>query len=110
MSSLREVVIPTGKVIRRFDLPAEYFAEGLALHDGKLYQLTWQSSMGFVYDVGSFKQIDTFRYNGEGWGITSDGTSLVMSDGSDTLRYLKASDLTLDHTLLVRATNGQVVR
>lgn len=109
-SSLREVEIESGKVIRRFDVPAEYFAEGLALHDGKLYQLTWQNFMGFVYDLSSFRQIDTFRYYGAGWGMTSDSASLIMSDGTDELRFMKPTDETLERTLAVRATDGTKVK
>lgn len=55
---------------------------------GRLIQVTWRSNVGFVYDLASFDLLDTFHYPGEGWGLTHDGTRLIMSDGSDTLRFL----------------------
>lgn len=105
-SSLREVEVESGKVIRRFDLPAMYFAEGLALHGDRLYQLTWQNSVGFVYDMATFRQIDTFPYYGEGWGITSDGSRLYMSDGSNRLRVLDPADGSTTATFTVSFAGG----
>ena len=88
-STLRRVDITTGKTLQRIDVPAQYFAEGLALVGDELLQLTWQHQLGFVYDRKTFAQKRTFSYNTEGWGIAYDGTSrLVMSDGSDTLTFL----------------------
>lgn len=109
LSSLREVDIESGRVIRRFEVPAPYFAEGLALVDAKLYQLTWQNYMGFVYDLSSFRQIDTFRYYGEGWGLTTDGERLVMSDGTAQIRFLKPDDATILETLNVKIPGGPPV-
>lgn len=86
-SSLREVDPQTGKVRRKVDVPAEYFAEGLALADGRLIQLTWKEEKAFVYDRSDFRKLSEFRYDGEGWGLCSDGTRLVMSDGSDRLTF-----------------------
>ena len=75
-------------------MPAEYFAEGLALVGDELLQLTWQHRLGFVYDRKTFKQKRTFPYKTEGWGIAYDGASrLVMSDGSDTLSFLDPKTL-----------------
>jgi glutaminyl-peptide cyclotransferase len=87
-SSLRKVKLETGEVIQEERLDSQYFAEGLTHWNGRLIQLTWQSNVGFVYDFLSFKLQSTFRYPGEGWGLTHDGTRLIMSDGSDTLRFL----------------------
>lgn len=87
-SSLRRVDLETGEIRQRFDLPATYFAEGLALLDRRLYQLTWQSRLGFVYDLDSFQLQRTFNYRGEGWGLTHDGRTLIMSDGTNRLRLL----------------------
>ena len=88
-STLRRVDVTTGKTLQRIDVPAQYFAEGLALVGDELLQLTWQHKLGFVYDRATFKQKRTFSYPTEGWGIAYDGTSqLVMSDGSDTLTFL----------------------
>lgn len=86
-SSLREVDPQTGKVKRKMDVPAEYFAEGLALVDGRLIQLTWKEEKAFVYDRADFKKVGEYRYDGEGWGLCFDGARLVMSDGSDRLTF-----------------------
>lgn len=87
-SSLRMVDLQTGRVLQRVAVPDQYFAEGLAAWGGTLIQLTWQSQMAFVYDPFSFRLLRTFRYKGEGWGLTQDGKSLILSDGSATLRFL----------------------
>lgn len=87
-SQLRRVDLATGKVQAGVALPADRFGEGLALLDGKLFQLTWKSHVGYVYNATSLALADSFAYTGEGWGLTTDGTSLIMSDGTDTLRYL----------------------
>ncbi len=84
-SSLRRVDLETGKVLQKSDLDARLFGEGLALMGGKLYQLTWESGLGFVYDRATFRRLATFTYASEGWGLTVLGTDLVMSDGSSIL-------------------------
>lgn len=102
-STLRRVDLTTGRTLQRLDVPAEYFAEGLALVGDELLQLTWQHRLGFVYDRKTFKQKRTFRYKTEGWGIAYDGTSrLVMSDGSDTLFFLDPRTLAVAKTLRVQ--------
>lgn len=101
-STLRRVDITTGQTLQRIDVPAEYFAEGLALVGDELLQLTWQHRLGFVYDRKTFKQKRTFSYKTEGWGIAYDGTSqLVMSDGSDTLTFLNPKTFAPGKTLRV---------
>lgn len=87
-STLRRVRLETGEVLQQERVDPTYFAEGLTDGNGRLIQLTWQSSIGFVYDLASFKLQSTFRYSGEGWGLTHDQTRLILSDGSDTLRFL----------------------
>jgi len=101
-STLRRVDIVTGQTLQRIDVPAQYFAEGLALVGDELLQLTWQNKIGFVYDRHTFKQKRTFSYKTEGWGIAYDGTaSLVMSDGSDTLTFLDPKSFAAGKTLRV---------
>jgi glutaminyl-peptide cyclotransferase len=90
-SSLRKVKLETGEVVQRHGLDANYFAEGLTDLGPSLVQLTWQSNLGFVYDANSFAVQRTFRYAGEGWGLTRDRDRLIMSDGSSSLRFLDAS-------------------
>ena len=89
LSSLRKVRLETGEVVQEQPIDVQYWGEGLADWDGRLIQLTWRSNVGFVYDLASFDLRDTFQYLGEGWGLTHDGTQLIMSDGSDTLRLLE---------------------
>ncbi len=87
-SSLRKVDAETGQVIASLPLDPEYFGEGLTLFNGKLIQLTWQSHVGFVYDLACFCLQRTFTYDGEGWGLTQDGQYLIMSDGTERIRFL----------------------
>jgi len=84
-SSLREVELTTGRVLRRIEVPPPYFAEGIALVGPRLFQLTWQNHVAFVYDVDTFAERERFAYPTEGWGLCFDGSSLVMSDGSHKL-------------------------
>lgn len=87
-SRLRKLEFPSGRVLKEVSLAAEFFGEGLALVDSRLIQLTWQSHKGFVYDLETFRQLQEFAYDTEGWGLTYDGTSLILSDGSNDLFYL----------------------
>lgn len=85
LSSIRRVELESGKVLQRRDLPDAIFAEGLARVGNRLYQLSWQNRVGFVYDLKTFAPLGKFSYRNEGWGLTSDGRNLIQSDGSDTL-------------------------
>lgn len=87
-STLRKVKPETGAVLLQANLAYEYFGEGITVLGNRVFQLTWTSGVGFVYDLATFKPLDSFRYSGEGWGLTNDGHKLIMSDGSATLRYL----------------------
>jgi len=107
-SSLRRVDLQTGNVLQRTEVPSEYFAEGLAALDGKLYQLTWQNHKGFVYDLHSFQLEGEFTYQGEGWGLTTDGHWLIMSDGTDQIRFIDPKTFKEDRRITVTA-NGQPV-
>jgi len=86
-SSLREVDPKTGAVKRKVAVPAEYFAEGLALVDDRLIQITWKEEKALIYDRADFKPVGELRYDGEGWGLCWDGARIVMSDGSDRLTF-----------------------
>jgi len=86
-SSLREVDPRTGKVKRKVGVPQEFFAEGLALVDGRLIQLTWQNQKALVYGLADFKRAGELPYQGEGWGLCWDGRRLIMTDGSDRLTF-----------------------
>ena len=108
-STLRRVDIATGQTLQKIDVPSQYFAEGLALVGDELLQLTWRHKLGFVYDRKTFKQKRTFSYTTEGWGIAYDGaSSLVMSDGSDTLSFLDPKTLAVTKTLRVQEAGRPV--
>jgi glutamine cyclotransferase len=92
-SGIRRVKIETGEVLQAKKLEEQYFGEGITEFKGSIYQLTWQHGIGFVYDAKSFDRTRTWNYQGEGWGLTHDGTNLIMSDGSAQLRVLDPSTL-----------------
>lgn len=87
-SSLRKVEIETGKVLQKVDQPKDSFSEGITLIDGKIYQLSWQEGLCRVFDINDFKLIREFNYQGEGWGLTTDGTNLFMTDSTHVMRVL----------------------
>ncbi len=86
-STLRRLDPETGRVEQRIDIPAQYFGEGLALVDERLIMLTWRAQRAFAFERDSFRLLDTYRYQGEGWGLCYDNERLVMSDGSDRLAF-----------------------
>jgi glutamine cyclotransferase len=87
-SSLRRVQLETGEVLQLHALSNEFFGEGITVFGDKIIQLTWQSHKGFVYDKNSFDLLQNFSYPTEGWGITHNGTQLIMSDGTANLYFL----------------------
>lgn len=108
-SSLRKVALKTGQVLQRANLPSPYFGEGITIFRGKIYQLTWLSKKGFIYDLRSFRQVGEFPFYGEGWGLTHDETSLIMSDGTNKIRYIDPVSYRVTHTLEVYAGREGVV-
>src|SRR5262249_24158952 len=90
-SAIRKVELETGKVVQELKIPPGYFGEGITITAGKLFELTWQTKTGFVYDLNTFKLIRNFSYSGEGWGLTHDEGGLIMSDGTNTLRFLETT-------------------
>lgn len=103
-SSLRQVELKTGRVLKSVTVPKEFFAEGMTIFGGKVYQLTWQEGRAFVYDAKDFRRVGEFKYQGEGWGLTHDNESLVMSDGTSTLRFLDPETFVVRRA--VRVTDG----
>jgi len=101
-STLRLVALERGTVLRMVRMPARYFGEGIAVAGDRVVQLTWRARKGFVYDRDTFALRGTFAYATEGWGLAFDGTRLVMSDGSDTLRFLDATSYAERGRLRVR--------
>lgn len=109
-STLRRVEPQTGAVVQAIDLPPDVFGEGITSLNGKLYQLTWQSNIGFVYDRETFELLQTFQYSSEGWGLTDDGEQLIMSDGTSTLRFLDPVTLAETRQVKVQAEGVPVSR
>jgi glutaminyl-peptide cyclotransferase len=105
-SSIRRVKIETGEVEQRRDLARAYFGEGITVWKNDLVQLTWQSHIAFVYDRTTFAPRRSFRYGGEGWGLTHDGTNLIMSDGTDELRLLDPATFTERRRIKVTAAGA----
>jgi glutaminyl-peptide cyclotransferase len=108
-SSIRKVKLETGEVLQRRDISSEYFGEGITLWKTELIELTWQSGIAFVYDGATFEEHRTFRYLGEGWGLTHDRSNLIMSDGTDRLRLLDPATFAERRRIQVTA-NGTPVR
>jgi glutamine cyclotransferase len=110
-SSLRRVALETGQVLKMLELSSQYFGEGITIYDGnKIAQLTWREQVGFIYDKADFDLLDQFTYETEGWGLTYDGTWLIMSDGTATLHYLDPATLEEIRTVEVIDTDGPVQR
>jgi len=114
MPSTRSIIGVVDKATGEIDVKVEidrrkYFGEGIVFLNGKLYQLTYVNKLGFVYDAKTFKKIGEFRYaNKEGWGLTTDGTHLIMSDGTDKITYLDPETYNVVKTLTVTSTYGPV--
>jgi glutamine cyclotransferase len=100
-SVLCRIELESGKIKKKVELDKEYFAEGMTIFGDKVYQLTWQSQRGFVYELKNFKRVVEFTYEGEGWGLTNDGQSLIMSDGTHKLRFLDPRTFRVLRTLEV---------
>ncbi len=100
-SGLRRVELETGRVLDRRDIGPEFFGEGLTLLDGRLYQLTWQSQRGFIYGRDCFCPQGEFAYEGEGWGLTTDGQSLILSDGTPRIRFLDPTTFAVTRSIEV---------
>lgn len=106
-SSVRIWELKTGRILKKAALPAEYFGEGLAEADNRWFQLTWKNERGFIYDE-SLHKIGDFGYPGEGWGLTFDGRSLIMSNGSPELQRFNPKDFSPQGKLLVHADDQPI--
>lgn len=109
-SRLRKLELTTGNVLMENQLEESYFAEGLAVLDGQLYQLTWKERTGFIYNLEDLTQKDSFSYNTEGWGLTTDGSSLILSDGTATLYFLDSQSRQTIRTIQVKDNGIPVER
>jgi glutamine cyclotransferase len=110
-SSLRKVELETGDILKIRNLDPQYFGEGVTIFRDTIIQVTWRSNVGFVYiEADTFELIDTFTYPTEGWGLTHDGTHLIMSDGSSTLYFADPHTYELAYQIEVRANGYPVER
>lgn len=102
----------TGSIFKKVELDrTKYFGEGICFLNGKVYQLTYQTRIGFIYDAKTFKETGRFNFPGkEGWGMTTDSVSLIMSDGTNTLYYLDPLDFKLSKTIQVADEKGPVMK
>jgi len=107
-SSLRRVELETGRILQRKDLAEHFFGEGIAELDGRIYQLTWTSRRCVVYGATDFEPRELLAYDTEGWGLTTDGRHLIMSDGTAVLRYMDPRSFEPVRTLEVRDDEGPV--
>jgi glutamine cyclotransferase len=103
-SGIRKQDLITGQVLQSTSIGAQYFGEGIAAAGGRLYELTWTTHIGFVYDQATFKPLGRFTYPTEGWGLTYDGQSLIMSDGSNVLHFMDPTTFT--QTAQISVTDG----
>ena len=94
-SSLREVELETGKVIRQLNLESSLFGEGITLYRDRIYQVTWQNKVGFAYDRSTFKLINKIYYQTQGWGLTTMDDKIIMSDGSNVLYFFEPEVFTV---------------
>ena len=108
-SSLRRVDLETGSVEQVYSLPGDVFGEGITVFGDRIIQLTWKAHKGFVYDKGSFELLQEFSYPTEGWGITNNGSLLIMSDGSANLYFLDPETFTKVGQVEVHDSNGNPV-
>lgn len=102
-SSIRKVDPASGRVLKRVTIPPPYFGEGIVAVGHQLLSLTWKQGIGFRWSIDTLRRAGSFAYRGEGWALTSDGNSVIMSDGTATLRFLDPVTLRVRHRLAVTA-------
>lgn len=107
-STLRKVKLETGAVLQSKALESQYFGEGITVFPDRILQLTWQAEQGFIYDRKTFERRGQFRYTGEGWGLTSDGKQIYMSDGSSQIRVWDATTLKELRRITVRSAGRPI--
>jgi glutamine cyclotransferase len=101
-SSIRKVELDSGKIIQKHNLSDDLFGEGITIYQDKIYQITWKAHLGFIYNKTNFQILDSFMIETEGWGLTHDGYTLILSDGTDQLYFLDL--LTLDLIKVINIT------
>ena len=104
-SWIAEVDLDNGEHDKKVELHKSYFGEGICILNNKMYQLSWKENTGFVYELGSFKNIGTFAYDSEGWGLTTDGQHLIMSDGTNKISFLDTLTFEIKKAVFVTENN-----
>jgi glutaminyl-peptide cyclotransferase len=109
-SAIFKIDFKTGKVVKEHKLENKYFGEGITILNDKIYQLTYTTQVGFVYDLNSFELLKTWNYRQkQGWGMTNDGKSLIMSDGTENIYFINPENLAEERTIQV-CTDKEVVK
>ncbi|NNE32012.1 MAG: glutaminyl-peptide cyclotransferase [Winogradskyella sp.] len=109
-SKLRKIDYKTGEVLKNLQLADQYFGEGLTILNNKIYQLTWQSNIGFIYNIDTFEKLSSFKYgkSKEGWGLCNDGKTLYKSDGTEKIWFLNPDNLTEEGFIQVYTNKGKI--
>jgi glutaminyl-peptide cyclotransferase len=107
-SGLRKEDLKTGTILQEYISPSQYFDEGITIINNHVIQLTWKNHIGFIYDQDTLKPIQNFTYPIEGWGITNDGSQLIMSDGTQTLYFINSTSFQQTRTIQTHDQNGPV--
>jgi glutamine cyclotransferase len=103
-SSVRKVNLDTGQIVQKYDVPQPFFGEGITVLNQRIFQLTYKTETGFIYDKSTFRVVRTFNYPGEGWGMTNDGKQIYMSDGTSQIRVWDPA--TLKETRRITVKDG----
>jgi glutamine cyclotransferase len=107
-STIRKVRLEDGEILAKVELPPTVFGEGLTDWKSRLISVTWRSGEGFQWDIGTLQQTGTFKYSGEGWGLTNDGMSLILSDGTPTLRFIDPENMQVTRTISVTVNDRPI--
>ncbi|HKP70859.1 MAG TPA: glutaminyl-peptide cyclotransferase [Pyrinomonadaceae bacterium] len=106
-STLRKVEFETGKVVQKFDLPPDLFGEGMTILGDKIYMITWRAGIAYEFALSDFKMLREFSYTGEGWGLTNDGTTLIMSSGNHMLQLVSPENFKTSRNIAVLQDTGK---
>jgi glutamine cyclotransferase len=109
-SSLRELSLETAKPVRMVPLPKDVFGEGITVLGDRIYQVTWTSKKGYVFDRATFRKLAEFSYSGEGWGLDTDGKSLILSDGTSKIRFLDPKTFAQQRQITVNDSGREITQ
>ena len=107
-STLRRVELSTGRILQQQPIDLQHFGEGITVMGDRIYQLTWEAQTCYVYDRETMREVGRHRYDGQGWGLTNDGTHLIMSDGSSALRFIDPETFRVVRRIWVRSSGRAV--